>query len=45
MVFDLFFYGVTVKTIYCIVYCYVDIIQYNATHKFVRVLDKYDILG
>ena len=29
--------------LYCIVlliYCYVDIIQYNAVHKFVRVLDN-----
>ena len=28
--------------LYCIVsiYCYVDIIQYNAMHKFVRVLDN-----
>jgi len=32
-------YCVVLNCIVLLIYCYVDIIQYNATHKFVGVLD------
>jgi len=33
-------YCVVLNCIVLLMYCYVDIIQYNATHKFVGVLDN-----
>jgi len=33
-------YCVVLNCIVLLIYCYVDIIQYNATHKFVGVLDN-----
>ena len=34
-------YCVVLNCIVLFIYCYVDIIQYNAMHEFVGVLDKY----
>jgi len=36
-------YCVVLNCIVLLIYCYVNIIQYNATHKFVGVLDKYEL--
>ena len=33
-------YCVVLNCFVLLIYCYVDIIQYNAMHKFVRVLDN-----
>ena len=37
-------YCVILNYIVLLIYCYVDIIQYNAMHKFVRVLDTLEYI-
>ena len=38
--YSILFYCVVLNCIVLLIYCYVDMTQYNAMHKFVRVLDN-----